>query len=276
MGVESLGQPWIHLEQDALSVDTRGLAGGLVAALSARCPGKPEPNEDGALIVPVGNGGAILAVADGLGGSQAGETAARIALMSLKDRVVAAARTNGLLRGAILDGIEEANHEIQARGVGAATTLAVVEINGKTARPYHVGDSLILVMGQRGRIKLQTVAHSPVGFGVESGLLDEHEALHHEDRHVVSNVIGARDMRVEIGSPLVLAPRDTLLLATDGLADNLTAAEIVARLRSGRLSEAATELFEEARRRMVEPTEGLPSKADDLTLIAFRPGGGDS
>ena len=110
---------------------------------------------------------------------------------------------------------------------GAASTLAIVEVQDGTARPYHVGDSAILITGQRGRVKVQTVPHSPVGYAVESGMLDAAEAMHHEERHVVSNVVGSDDMRIEIGSALSLSPRDTILLASDGLSDNLLAEEII-------------------------------------------------
>ncbi|MGI9590762.1 MAG: PP2C family protein-serine/threonine phosphatase, partial [Myxococcota bacterium] len=79
----------------------------------------------------------------------------------------------------------------------------------------------ILLIGQRGRVKLQTVDHSPVGFAVEAGLLDADAALHHEDRHIISNFVGGADLRIEMGSGLHLAERDTLCLASDGLADNL-------------------------------------------------------
>ena len=46
------------------------------------------------------------------------------------------------LRGAILNGIEAANRSIRELGCGAATTLALVEIQDRTIRPYHVGDSV--------------------------------------------------------------------------------------------------------------------------------------
>ena len=80
---------------------------------------------------------------------------------------------------------------------------------------------MILAIGQKGKIKLQTISHSPVGLAVESGHLDESEAMHHEQRHVVSNVVGDQTMRIEVGAKLMLAPRDTVLLSTDGLFDNL-------------------------------------------------------
>jgi serine/threonine protein phosphatase PrpC len=124
-------------------------------------------------------------------------------------------------------------------------------------------------------MKLQTVSHSPVGFAKEAGLLDEQEAMHHEERHVVSNVIGAADMRIEIGSVLKLAPMDTVVLTSDGLVDNLHVNEIVERLRKGPLDGAVKNLAAVARQRMTQPQEGEPSKPDDLTFIVFRgPGRG--
>jgi serine/threonine protein phosphatase PrpC len=156
-------------------------------------------------------------------------------------------------------------------GSGAATTLAVVEVQGPTVRPYHVGDSEILITGQRGRVKLQTISHSPIGYAVEAGLIAADDAIHHEERHVISNVIGSASMRIELGPAVTLAARDTVLLASDGLFDNLLQQEIVAGIRSGPLREALGGIVSEARRRMTEPQEGLPSKPDDLTVVAYRP-----
>ncbi|HEY9199226.1 MAG TPA: protein phosphatase 2C domain-containing protein, partial [Gammaproteobacteria bacterium] len=178
----------------------------------------------------------------------------------------------GGLREAILDGIEQANRGIGALGVGAATTLALIEIQGRTARPYHVGDSMILVTGQRGRIKLQTVSHSPVGYAVESGFLDAEAAMHHEERHLISNMLGTPSMRIEMGTPVELAPRDTLLLASDGLFDNLHVPEIVERMRCGPLKTSAKHLCALSLERMHDTVSDLPSKPDDLSFILYRKG----
>jgi serine/threonine protein phosphatase PrpC len=134
---------------------------------------------------------AVLAVADGLGGVRSGQLAASIAVEALRDSLAAADGNDNDLRTAILDGIERANRAVQRRGIGTATTLAVVEIRERVVRPYHVGDSMIFVVGQRGKIKLQTVSHSPIGFAVESGFLNEREAMHHEDRHLRCRITSA-------------------------------------------------------------------------------------
>lgn len=249
--------------------------GGTAWVYSARSPAKETANEDAAAIIPAGEDAVVLAVADGVGGHAGGERAARIALESLQT-TVAEQRAAGLdgdtsLRPAILNGLERANHEILAMGTGSATTLAVVEVVGRTVRSYHVGDSMILLTGGLGKIKLQTIAHSPVGYGVEAGLLNEEEAMHHEDRHVVSNYVGCPEMRIEIGPTRTLAVRDTLLVASDGLADNLHVDEIVQRIRKGPLKRAMQRLAKDAAERMQPGANGRPSKPDDLTFITYRP-----
>ena len=174
------------------------------------------------------------------------------------------------MREAILDGIEKANQQILKQTGGAATTLAAVEVQNNQVRPFHVGDSMIMVCGQRGKIKLQSIAHSPVGYAVESGLLDEDEAIHHEERHLISNVVGAEDMSIEIGSQRKLDKHDTVIVASDGLFDNLYLSEITELIRKGDLEYAATQLIELAHQRMQENVADLPCHPDDLTFILFR------
>jgi len=244
--------------------------GGTAAVFSTRSVDKETPNEDAAAVIGLNGQSGILVVADGLGGSPAGEQASCLAIRQLVDSIKQTPQDEPTLRTAILNGIENANRAIAELGVGAATTLAVAEIQQRTVRPYHVGDSMILVVGQRGKIKLQTVSHSPVGYAVEAGLLDETEAMHHEERHIVSNIIGTPDMRIEVGSTIELARYDTLLLASDGLFDNLRTEEIIERIRKGPLKRATRALVEDCRRRMQTHEEGQPSKPDDLTFVAFR------
>lgn len=251
------------------------IAGGTAAVFTTRSPKKETPNEDVAGLLPVNESTAILAVADGLGGHAGGEKASRLALETLQQTLHAGAtlapESSDWVRGAILDGIEAANDRVRSLGTGAATTLALVEIQNGVIRPYHVGDSAILLTGQRGKLKMQTIAHSPIGYAVEAGLMREEEAIHHEERHVISNVIGSDQMRIEIGPPVEMARRDTLVLASDGLLDNLLPSEIVGFVRSGPLEASVRALVDEALRRMNAEEGQAPSKPDDLTVIAYRP-----
>jgi serine/threonine protein phosphatase PrpC len=255
---------------DMLKVQTYPIAEGEAGVFSAPSSDKQTPNEDAAALISVDHRTGILVVADGLGGSPAGEQASCLAVRKMISSIRELSAEEPDLRAAILDGIEAANRAVSELGCGAATTLAVAEIRDHAVRSYHVGDSMILVVGQRGKIKLQTISHSPVGYALEAGMLDEAEAMHHAERHVVSNTIGAADMRIEVGPTVRLAPRDTLLLATDGLFDNLHTEEIVERIRKGPLPHAVRRLVEDCRRRMQTAEEGQPSKPDDLTFIAFR------
>jgi serine/threonine protein phosphatase PrpC len=260
----------LYVDRQMVESDLLEIGVGSLCVYSSRSPEKQTPNEDAAAVIRSGADSGLLAVADGLGGAPAGQQAASLVLETLRAAVEAPAGEHAVLRTAILDGIEAANRAVLALGIGAATTLAVVEIQGATVRPYHVGDSMILVVGQRGKIKLRTTSHSPVGLAVASGFLDAEQAMHHEDRHLVSNVIGSAEMKIEIGPTLTLAPSDTVLLASDGLVDNLYVAEIVDRIRRGPLARAARRLVEDARRRMTHPQAGQPSKPDDLTFVLFR------
>ena len=245
-------------------------AGGEAVLFTRRCPEAERANEDACAILPWADDAGVLVVADGVGGHPAGGDAAAIAIDSVQRALQAGRLAEETLRDSVLSGIETANRRVLADGRGAMTTIALAQIRAGRVRPVHVGDSGVLVTGQRGRQKLVTTFHSPVGYAVESGLLDEEEAVHHEDRHVVSNVVGAADMSMEVGSPLALAPRDTVLVASDGLFDNFFPDEIVQRVRKGPLLDIAADLVAEAAKRMIRGREGQPSKPDDLTFLLFR------
>ncbi len=114
------------------------------------------------------------------------------------------------------------------------------------------------------------MAHSPTGFAVQAGFLDERDALHHEERHLVSNFLGTSDMRIDVGATIELKPRDTVLVASDGLTDNLHLEEIIARVRKGPLAGAVEQTVALADERMRGEQAGEPCKPDDLSLILFR------
>src|SRR5690606_20461658 len=144
---------------------------------------------------------------------------------------------------------EKANESLLKQGKGSACTLSVCEISHGSLRPYHVGDTEIWLMGQRGKLKLQTVAHSPVGYAREAGLLTTQQAFEHAERHLVLNLLGTPNMHIDVGPELRMKRKDTLLIASDGLFDNLNENEIIETLRKGPLYRSTLRLTEEARRR---------------------------
>lgn len=262
----------VHIFADVdLSKSRRfAFAGGEAAIVSAKKPEREGPNEDAAALISVGTDAGVAVVSDGAGGHPGGADAASIAVRAVCEAVAEVGDDAQRLRDAIINGFESADKAISSSGTGAAATLAVVEIQGNTMRTYHAGDSMVLVTGQRGHIKWLTVPHSPVGYAVEAGFLDRGEALHHEDLHLVSNVLGGQDMRIELGAPLPLALRDTVVLASDGLSDNVHLDEIVERVRKGPLQKAADDLAGLGAHRMRPSSRGTPSKPDDMTFIAIR------
>jgi len=259
--LDGAGQP------DTVAAD---VAGGQAIAYTCRDPYKETDNEDTVAIIPYGPGAAVFVVADGAGGLPAGKRASLTAVNTLAESLQVAMDKTTLLRTAILNGIEAANTAVLELANGSATTMTVITLEGRLARSYQVGDSEAIVMGQRGLVKLQTTAHSPTGFAVEAGFLDQREALHHEDRHLVSNFIGTTDMRIDVGAAVELDQNDTVLLASDGLMDNVHVDEIIEFVRKGPLREAVFAIVAQAEQRMKKAGDGEPSKPDDLSIILFR------
>ncbi len=246
------------------------LGGGSIVAYSDRSPDKETENEDTVAAMPCGPDAVILVIADGVGGLPGGKRASETAVTKLAESLHVAMTESMLLRTAILDGIEAANKSVLDIGNGSATTMTVVTIEGLIARTYQVGDSEAIIVGQRGRIKSQTMVHSPTGFAVEAGFLDKREALHHEERHLVSNFVGTSDMRIDIGPAVKLRPRDTVLLASDGLTDNIQIDDVINIIRKGPLAKAMDSMVRLAHHRMINESKRQPSKPDDLSVILFR------
>jgi serine/threonine protein phosphatase PrpC len=78
-------------------------------------------------------------------------------------------------------------------------------------------------------------------------------------------------MRIDVGPPHELDPKDTLVLGSDGLFDNVTSDELAEAVRASDLKEAAERLAALVAQRMKEPEDGAPSKEDDLTFVLYRP-----
>ena len=246
------------------------VAGREVVVFSHGSPGRTTPSEDAAACFELDESTGVLVIADGVGGHQAGEIAAAHAMNCIRQHLEQ--RQNCSLRETILNAIEFTNQTILQLGLGAATTLTLVELQRNFVRPYHIGDSIITQISRRGRIKWQSLAHAPVGYAVEAGILNEEEGMIHPDRHLVSNVMGQKDMSVSLGPLIQMAARDTMILCSDGLSDNVSTEELATLLRTGPLDSACKEAIQLARIRMEQADDMLnvPGKPDDLTIIACR------
>lgn len=244
---------------------------GTIVLFTTRSPIKETVNEDTCAVYHLGDDACVLAVADGMGGLPQGHAASEIVVDSLKQTLDELSGETSY-RDAILNGVEVANKSILDATTGSGSTVAIVEIFKNTIRPYHVGDSKILVVGQRGKVKLETLSHSPTEYAVEAGYLAPNEAIEHEDRRYITNMIGAPDMRIELGSPLQLSRYDTLLLSSDGLVDNIHHDEIVEIIRKGKLLDCMESLINLCRSRMTSgENSNTPSAPDDVTIMLYRP-----
>ena len=252
---------------DRLGLDVGGGRAELYCAMS---PDKLADNQDSAMVLQLDDDTAVLAVADGAGGIQGGRRASRLALTTLRESLLQPRPDDVQLRTAILNAIERANIEVIEATRGAATTMTVVSVEGREARVFHVGDSVALITGQRTAVKLQTVAHSPVGFAIAAGFLSEEEGMYHPERHIVSNFVGTHDMIIEVGSTVKMAKHDSILVASDGLTDNLHLPEILEKMRRGDIAVTLDEIVAMADRRMERRLPTDPGKADDLAVILYR------
>lgn len=258
-----------YLQQSMRGCDLMDLGRGTIAIHSSpMLPGSC--NEDGAAIIPVDDERLVLAVADGVGGCPCGEDASAIALTTLAGQLATVNGETSGIRNAVLTGFEEANLGVMDIGRGAATTLVALEIIRDCVRPYHVGDSLFMVIGGRGKIKARIYGHTPAGLALRAGLIDESRALHHDQRHIVSNLVGDQHMTIDVGTPIQLSPRDTVLVASDGLFDSLTTAEI-GKLATRKPLKAAVTGLVEASRHSMSSARRTWSTPDDLTVLAYRP-----
>ena len=251
----------------ASNAEQISFCGGTAVGCSFRSPDKETHNEDAAALIELSPNHGVLAVADGIGGQNAGDRAAKTAIQSIIDHC-RKAEAGSRLRMHLLDAIESANRKILKWRLGAGATLVVAEYRDGSVRIIHVGDAGAIVCSNRGKLKFMAVAHAPIAMAVEIGFLNEPEALVHEDRNIITNCVGAADMKIEIGPRLKMAARDTLVLASDGLFDNLTSEEITGSIRAGQFTTQAGHLVELSRSRMIDEN-GSIGKADDLTILCF-------
>lgn len=263
-------KPWLFLETDMAAPVLLPLAGGMACVFTHRRRDRETPNEDAAAIIPGDSDSGVIAVADGLGGQPSGNLAAGLVLQYLAERLDG--QHGDEQREAVLNGLEQANAAVLASGQGSASTVAVVGIDGNRVRAYYAGDSMILITGQRGRIKYQSMAHSPIGYAEAAGMLDEESAMFHQERHLVSNMVGTADMHIEISLPLELASYDTVVVASDGVFDNLYPAEVIDLVRTGPLAVAASRLLDRCHERMAAADHDNPHKPDDLAFVLYRRG----
>lgn len=163
----------------------------------------------------------VFAVADGMGGHEAGEVASSICVRTLADSSIIGTRTPHFQAGDLEELIRQADARIRREAGGhAGTTLTGVVLVEESGAPYwlffNVGDSRTyrLSNGTFGQI---SVDHSEVQELVEIGQITEEQARTHPRRHVVTRALGTGDDAEADVWLLPVEPGDRILLCSDGL-----------------------------------------------------------
>jgi PPM family protein phosphatase len=220
-------------------------------------------NEDAYVVQPP-----LFAVADGMGGAQAGEIASRIAASALRDSGAEAGED------AVAALIQEANRRVyeaaasdDARaGMGTTMTAALVEAG--SVRIGHVGDSRAYRV-RDGALEQLTEDHSLVAELVRSGRLSPEEADVHPQRSVITRVLGT-DPEVDVDTFEVEArPGDVFMICSDGLTSMVDDEAILAVL-----GQAGKTLEQRARGLVDAANRG--GGEDNITVILFELGEGDA
>ncbi len=173
-------------------------------------------------------------VVDGMGGHEAGEHAAQIAVERVRMRLE---RQTGTVEQRVREGIALANNSIyeaaqknpERKGMACVLTAAVIEDGQITVG--HVGDSRLYRI-KRGHIEKMTHDHSPVGEREDSGELSEAEAMQHPRRNEVYRDVGSQERTPDAEDFIEILQMpfeqdSALLICSDGLSDAISSENIL-------------------------------------------------
>jgi protein phosphatase len=210
----------------------------------------------------------LFAVADGMGGAQAGEVASRTAADVFEDvsggRDAPERLLSDLAREANRRIFEMAQSDASRRGMGTTLTAAMVWSEGVSIG--HVGDSRAYRL-RGGKLEQLTHDHSLVAELQRSGQLSAEAAENHPQRSIITRALGP-EADVEVDAHTHTArDGDVYVLCSDGLTGMIGDADMEAILRgAGTLAEAAESLVKAANQ---------SGGKDNITVVLFRLGEDD-
>jgi protein phosphatase len=205
----------------------------------------------------------MFAVADGMGGAQAGEVASRIAARAFERAPDSDTAPESQLEAIALDANREI-HDVAQRDsstAGMGTTLTAALVDGDEVAIGHVGDSRAYVL-RGGELKRLTKDHSLVEELRRQGRLTEEEAEEHPQRSIITRALGP-EPEVEVDTMTFPAKAgDVFLLCSDGLTTMVSEEEIRRILAEARtLRSAVNKLIDAA---------NSGGGRDNITAVAFR------
>jgi PPM family protein phosphatase len=205
----------------------------------------------------------VFAVADGMGGAQAGEVASRIAAGAFEGRD----EGEGPAEGQLAEIAQEANHEIHklaqedSSRAGMGTTLTAAMLSDDEVALGHVGDSRAYVL-RDGELRRLTKDHSLVEELRRQGRLTEEQAEEHPQRSIITRALGP-EPKVDVDTMTFPArDGDVFLLCSDGLTTMVSDEQITEILAGSKnLRSAVNGLVDAA-------NQG--GGRDNITAVAFR------
>jgi len=202
-------------------------------------------NEDSMLCEPdLG----IFAVADGVGGAQAGEVASKTAVEVLEEAFRHQKHGEDVedLMEIAIQRANDSTHRMSREEPSLAmmaTTIVALHINGLRATVGHVGDSRLYSLKPDGQIRRETADHSLVEEEMRAGRLTPEQAANHPGRNVISRAIGA-EPSVEVDMRTFEVESGTIfLICSDGITRHIPDTELSSVLKnSPSLNDACNEM----------------------------------
>lgn len=187
----------------------------------------------------------VFAVADGMGGHEAGEIASGICVRTLAGIPQLASGRRNASAGIVQEYLLRADEGIrEATGSRAGTTLSGVVVVEQLGVPYwlvlNIGDSRTYRLGQ-GTLSQVSVDHSEVQELVDAGQITQAEAAVHPRRHVVTRALGTGDEAEADYWLLPIEEGDRILVCSDGLNGELDDEQIAGILASEADPQAAVD-----------------------------------
>ncbi len=203
----------------------------LVVTVGARSSQGRRPNNEDRFVADPGGG--LFVVADGMGGQECGERASELATeiipRVLKDHLAGEEKAEQAVQHALDEANKVIIHEGQAQAPGRrmGTTAVVAVQKDDLVYVAGLGDSRAYLI-RDGRVEQLTMDHTVADALVRNGTLDPSQADSSPWKHVLYKFLGCVEMTegAEV-RPFMPQPGDRLLLASDGLTNHVSHADLV-------------------------------------------------
>ncbi|MBR0036297.1 MAG: serine/threonine-protein phosphatase [Bacteroidales bacterium] len=181
-------------------------------------------------VIPLGQNGCLLVVADGMGGQNAGEVASAIAISTVQEMFVPANLTESVVskadsaRNFMKKVIVEADRRVkkhssthrEAEGMGS--TIVMAWLLGNNIHIAWVGDSRAYYYSPKEGLKRLSKDHSYVQKLVDEGKLTEQQAMEHPDSNIITRSLGDTSQKAKPDAATYpVQPGEIILLCSDGL-----------------------------------------------------------